>query len=84
MCRFMVEDLGIAGVDTAEGKDKSIATLFKIGENGEYRPISVCDSISFADSVQRKNYGVESGEYTFSAEIVDTNAKVIDELFFNK
>ena len=69
-------------VDIGDGKDYSVATLF---ENGEYRPIAVSDSISFADSVQRSGYvGVEAGELSFSAEIVDTNTKVIDELFFNK
>lgn len=76
-----MEDRYDISVDIGEGKDKSVATLFR---NGEYIPIAVCDSISFADSIQRKNYGVESGEYSFSADIVDTNAKVINELFFNK
>ena len=72
MYRFMVEDLDIVGVDTAEGKDKSVATLFKIGENGEYRPIAVCDAISFGSDVEHSGYvGVEAGEYTFSAEVVD-------------
>lgn len=70
----MVEDLDIVGVDIAEGKDKSIATLFKIGENGEYIPIAVSDTISFGDSVQRSGYvGVEAGELSFSAEIVDVD-----------
>lgn len=78
----MVEDLDIVGVDAAEGKDKSVSTLFKIGENGEYRPIAVCDSISFADSVQRSGYvGVEAGELTFSAEIVDVDDYALRGLF---
>jgi hypothetical protein len=78
----MGEDLDIVGVDIGEGKDKSIATLFKIGEDGEYRPIAVCDSISFADSVQRSGYvGVESGEYTFSAKIVDVDDYALRVLF---
>ena len=77
-----MEDRYDISVDIAEGKDYSVSTLF---ENGEYRPIAVCDSIVFADSVQRSGYvGVEAGELTFSAEIVDVDAKVIDELFFNK
>ena len=76
-----MEDRYDIGVDIGEGKDCSVVTLF---ENGKYRPIAVCDSISFADSIQRKNYGVEFKEYTFSADIVDTNTKVINELFFNK
>lgn len=32
------------GVDIGEGKDYSVATLF---ENGEYRPIAVCDPYSY-------------------------------------
>lgn len=72
MCRFMVEDLDIVGVDVGEGKDKSIATLFKIGENGEYRPIAFSDTISFGSDVEGGDYvGVEAGEYTFSVEVVD-------------
>jgi hypothetical protein len=77
-----MEDRYDISVDIGDGKDYSVATLF---ENGEYRPIAVCDSISFADSVQRSGYvGVEAGELSFSAEIVDTNAQVIDAFFFNK
>lgn len=54
------------GVDVGNGKDYSVATLF---ENGEYRTIAVCDSISFADSVQRNGYvGVDMVEYTLSPE----------------
>lgn len=64
-----MEDRYDISVDTAEGKDKSVATLF---ENGEYRPIAVCDTISFGGDVEHSGYvGVESGEYTFSAEVVD-------------
>ena len=66
-------------VDIGEGKDYSVATLF---ENGEYRPIAVCDSISFADSVQRSGYvGVEAGELTFSAEVVDVDDYALRGLF---
>ena len=72
MCRFMVDDLDIVGVDTAEGKDKSIATLFKIGENGEYVPFAVTDTISFGSDVEHSGYmGVEAGELSFSAEVID-------------
>lgn len=68
----MGEDLGIVGIDIGEGKDKSIAALFKIGENGEYRPIAVCDSISFGSDVEHSSYvGVEAGELSFSVEVVD-------------
>lgn len=67
----MVEDLDIVGIDIGEGKDKSVATLFKIGENGEYRPIAVCDTISFGSDVEHSgNVGVEAGELSFSAEVV--------------
>lgn len=79
-----MEDRYDISVDIGEGKDKTFATLFGIGEDGKYIPVISTDSLTLADSIQRKNYGVESGEYTFSADIVDTNAKVIDELFFNK
>lgn len=78
----MGEDLGIVGVDSAEGKDYSVVTLF---DNGTYRPIALSDTISFGSDVEHSGYvGVEAGELSFSAEIVDTNTKVIDELFFNK
>lgn len=47
----------------------SVATLF---ENGEYRPIEVIDSISFGSDVEHSGYvGVEAGELSFSAEVVD-------------
>lgn len=69
-------------VDIGEGKDYSVSTLFK---DGEYRPIALSDTISFGSDVEHSGYvGVEAGELSFSAEIVDTNTKVIDELFFNK
>jgi hypothetical protein len=81
----MVEDLGIVGVDTAEGKDKSIVTLFKIGENGEYRPIEVIDTIdstSFGSDVEHSGYvGVEAGELSFSAEVSEHAYDIIRMLF---
>ena len=77
-----MEDRYDISVDMGDGKDYSVATLF---ENGEYRPIALSDTISFGSDVEHSGYmGVEAGELSFSAEIVDTNAKVIDELFFNK
>lgn len=67
-----MEDRYDISVDTGDGKDRSVSTLFKIGENGEYRPIAVCDTISFGSDVERSgNVDVEAGEYTFSAEVVD-------------
>lgn len=77
-----MEDRYDISVDTGDGKDRSVSTLFKIGENGEYRPIAVCDSISFADSVQRSGYvGVEAGELSFSAEVVPYSHDALCELF---
>ena len=74
-----MEDRCDISVDIGEGKDYSVATLF---ENGEYRPIAVCDSISFADSIQRSGYvGVEAGELSFSAEIVDVDYYALRGLF---
>ena len=74
-----MEDRYDISVDIGEGKDYSVATLF---ENGEYRPIAVSDSISFADSVQRSGYvGVEAGELTFSAKIVDVDYYALRGLF---
>lgn len=74
-----MEDRYDISVDIGEGKDYSVATLF---ENGEYRPIAVCDSISFADSVQRSGYvGVEAGELSFSAEVVDVDDYALRGLF---
>lgn len=56
-------------VDIGEGKGCSVATLF---EDGEYRPIGVCDTISFGSDVEHSGYvGVETGELSFSAGVVD-------------
>lgn len=64
-----MEDRYDIGVDIGEGKDYSVATLFK---DGKYRPIAVCDTISFGSDVGHSGYvGAEAGEYTFSAEVVD-------------
>lgn len=56
-------------VDIGEGKDYGVVTLFK---DGEYLPIAVYDSISFGSDVEHSGYvGVEAGELSFSAEVVD-------------
>lgn len=53
-----------------------------IREDGKYIPVIPTDSLSFADSVQRSGYvGVEAGELTFSAEIVDVDYCALRELF---
>ena len=83
-----MEDRYDISVDIGEGKDKGVQCWIRIGDDGKYIPATVIDTtttISLADSVQRSGYAsVEAGELSFRAEIVDTNAKVIDELFFNK
>ena len=85
MCRFMVEDLDIVGVDVGEGKDKGVQCWIRIGDDGKYIPVTVIDTtttISLADSVQRSGYvGVEAGELTFSAEIVDVDDYALRGLF---
>lgn len=64
-----MEDRYDISVDIGNGKDYSVATLF---EDGEYRPIGVCDAISFGGDVEHSGYvGVEAGELSFSAEVVD-------------
>jgi hypothetical protein len=58
------------GVDVGEGKDKTFATLLRIGEDGKYVPVISTDNITWADSIQRTGYvGAEAREYTFSAEV---------------
>ena len=79
-----MEDRYDISVDIGEDNSWSIETLCRIGEDGKYIPVISMDSLTLADSIQRKNYGVESGKYTFSADIVDANAQVIDAFFFNK
>lgn len=77
-----MEDRYDISVDIGEGKDYSVTTLF---EDGEYRPIAVTDSISFGDSVQRSGHvGVEAGEYSFSAEIVDGEDNLAEKKLFCK
>ena len=77
-----MEDRYDIGVDIGEGKDKSIVTLFKIGENGEYRPIEVCDTISFGSDVEHSSYvGVRAGELSFSAEVSEHSRDIIRMLF---
>lgn len=73
-----MEDRYDISVDIGDGKDYSVATLF---ENGEYRPIALSDTISFGSDVEHSGYvGVEAGEYTFSAEIVDVADYALREL----
>ena len=61
-------------VDIGEGNSRSVATLFRIGEDGKYIPMISTDSLTLADSVQRSGYvGVEAGELTFSTKIVDVD-----------
>ena len=67
-----MEDRYDISVDIGEGKDYSVATLFENGENGEYVPFAVTDTISFGSDVEHSGYvGIEAGELSFSAEIVD-------------
>ena len=72
-----MEDRYDIGVDIGEGKDKGVQCWIRIGDDGKYIPATVIDTtttISLADSVQRSGYvGVEAGELTFSAEIVDVD-----------
>lgn len=80
-----MEDRYDISVDIGEGKDKGVQCWIRIGDDGKYIPATVIDTtttISFADSVQRSGYvGVESGEYTFSADIVDVDDYVLRALF---
>ena len=68
-------------VDIGEGKDKTFATFLRIGEDGKYIPVISTDSLTLAESIQRKNYGVESKKYTFSAEIVDVDCCALRGFF---
>ena len=67
------------GIDVGDGKDYSVVTLF---ENGEYRPLAMCNTISFGGDVENSDYvGVEAGELTFSAKIVDVDDYALRMLF---
>lgn len=72
-----MEDRYDISVDTGKGKDRGVQCWIRIGDDGKYIPATVIDTtttISLADSVQRSGYvGVEAGELTFSAEIVDVD-----------
>ena len=76
-----MEDRYDISVDIGEGKDKGVQCWIRIGDDGKYIPATVIDTtttISFADSVQRSGYvGVEAGEYTFSAELVETSTDAL-------
>lgn len=64
-----MEDRYDISVDIGEGRDYSVATLFK---DGKYRPIEVCDTIGFGSDVEHNGYvGVDMGEYTLSPETVN-------------
>ena len=80
-----MEDRYDISVDIGEGKDKGVQYWIRIGDDGKYIPASVIDTtttISLADSVQRSGYiGVEAGELTFSAKIVDVDDYVLRVLF---
>ena len=74
-----MEDRCYIGVDIGDGKDYSVVTLF---ENGEYRPLAMCNTISFGGDVENSDYvGVEAGELTFSAKIVDVDDYALSGLF---
>jgi hypothetical protein len=80
-----MEDRYNISVDVGEGKDKGVKCWIRIGDDGKYIPATVIDTtttLSFADSVQRSGYvGVEAGELTFSAEIVDVDDYALRGLF---
>ena len=78
----MGDNLGIIGVDIAEGKDRGVATCFRIGENGDYHPIALSDTISFGSDVEHSGYvGVDAGELSFSAEVVSYSHDALCLLF---
>lgn len=73
-----MEDRYDISVDVGEGKDRSVATLFEISKDGKYIPLAVSDTISFGSDVEHSGYvGVEAGEYTFSAELVETSTDAL-------
>ena len=75
-----MEDRYDISVDIGEDNSRSIATM--IGEDGKHITVIPTDSLSLADSVQRSGYvGVEAGELTFSAEIVDVDYCALRGLF---
>ena len=80
-----MEDRYDISVDIGDGKDKGVQYWIRIGDDGKYIPVAVIDTtttISLADSVQRSGYvGVEAGELSFSAEIVDVDHYALRELF---
>lgn len=51
-----MEDRYDISVDIGEGRDKCVATLLEIGENGEYRPIVTMDVIRNTCDIQRSGY----------------------------
>ena len=69
-----MEDRYDIGVDIGEGKDKSVATLFDIYDNGEYRPIATMDVICNTCDIQRSGYvGLDlscEGKFSFISPFV--------------
>lgn len=51
-----MEDRYDISVDISNGKDKAVATLLEIGEDGEYRPIVTMDVIRNTCDIQRSGY----------------------------
>ena len=51
-----MEDRYDISVDIGKGKDKGVATLLEIGDNGEYRPIATMDVICNTCDIQRSGY----------------------------
>ena len=65
-----------------EGKDKSITTLFKIGDSGEYRPLAMCDEMSFVSDVEHSDcIGVKVGDLSFSLEVSEHSCDILRMLF---
>lgn len=66
-----MEDRYDISVDIGEGKDYSVATLFEIYDNGEYRPIATMDVICNTCDIQRSGYvGLDlscEGKFSFSS-----------------
>ena len=80
-----MEDRYDISVDIGDGRDRGVQYWIRIGNDGKYIPATVIDTtttISLADSGQRSGYvGVEAGELTFSAEIVDVDYCALRALF---
>lgn len=66
-----MEDRYDLSVDISDGKDKAVATLLEIYDNGEYRPIATMDVICNTCDIQRSGYvGLDlscEGKFSFSS-----------------